>query len=307
VLEGEATRNEGRVWHYRLMTFFFSGIAASLNYAHGAQTSQIIGEVFALSSLVGVVVWEMYVHSQRPAHSKRTAADRKRALQRRLSYPLIYRRAVRMARAAGMDIEQAWPMAWREVHGTDVGVTSKGLRRQGKSMAAIGEALKTHRFTTMPGAQLTAKHLAESAASWARQEAARKAAAVATAAPAPAATEKPSKGPAKPSGKSTTPAAKPQAIPPIPPTNSKIVQAPRLPLHEAAKKAAAETAREAQQNAAVAAQERIQAAQMYAAGQAPGGEPISFTKVGAKFSKTGEWARMAYVEHGGLHSVPNAA
>ncbi len=306
VLEGEASRNEGKVWHYRLATFFFSLVAASLNYAHGVETSRIIGAAFALSSLVGVVVWELYVHSQRPAHSKRTAAERKLAMQRRLSYPWIYRRAVRLARATGMGIEQAWPMAWREVHGTDVGVTAKGLRKQGEAMAEIGEAIKTHKFTTLPGAQLTAKHLSESASKWAREATATKAAATATQAPAPAATARASKGSAKPSAKTAVEAAKPQGIPPIPPAKSKVVTAPKLPLHQAAKQAARETARETQKNAGVAAQQRIQAAQMYAASQGTA-EPLSYAKVGAKFGKSDEWVRLAVKEHGGLHAVPNAA
>lgn len=306
VLEGEAVKHEGKVWHYRLATFAFSLVAASLNYAHGSESGRIIGAVFALASMVGVVVWEMYVHSQRPAHTKRTAAERKRAMQRRLSYPRIYRRAVRLARATGMEMESAWPMAWREVHGTDVGVTAKGLRKQGEAMAEIGEALKTHRFTTLPGAQLTSKYMIESAAKWAREAAAAKALPAATASPAPAPTGQGVKGARKGSEKASAKAPKPQAVPPIPPANSKLVRAPKLPLHQAAKQAAKETATKAQQDPAVAAQERIQAAQMYASSQGTA-EPLSYAKVGAKFGRSDEWVRLAVKEHGGLHAVPDAA
>lgn len=280
VLEGEATRNQGRVWQYRAATFFFSGIAATLNYLHGVETSRLVGDVFALSSLVGVVVWEMYVHSQRQAHSKRSAADRKQAMMRRLSYPFIYRRAVRLSRATGMDIQEAWPMAWREVHGADVGITADGLTQQNKAMAGVAKAYNGRSVVTLPGAQIQAARLAESAAAWAREAATPAATRVATEA----------------TNKSTTVVANGQVSPAIPPVLPRARKASRLPLSAGARKAAATTASRAQQAPEVVAQDRLAAARMYLAAQGSA-EPLSLAEVGAKFGKSGEWARLALVKH----------
>lgn len=273
ILVGHATTHQARTWVYRLATFVFASVAAGINFEHGAQTRPMLGIVYGLASLTGVVAWELYVHSARQAHSKRTAAERRRAIQRRLSYPGIYRRAVRLSRATGMEIEQAWPMAWRMVHGADLGVRAKDLITQNGAMAEIAKAYDAQSVVTLPGAQLTGMHLANTARAW-QLEAAH--------------------GPANP-----------QAVAPIPPVQPRALRAARLPLPRGAKKAAADTARKAQADPATTEQQRIQAAHAFNTAKA-NGSPISFTKLGKQFGRSREWARLAVHEHGGLHDA-NAA
>lgn len=273
ILVGNATAHQARTWVYRAATFAFAGTAAGINYAHGAQTRPMLGIVYGLASLTGVIAWELYVHSARQAHSKRGAAERRRALQRRLSYPGIYRRAVRLSRATGMDIEQAWPMAWRMVHGADPGVRAKDLVMQNAAMAEIAEAYDAQSVVTLPGAQLTGMHLAQAARTWHAEA---------------------THGPANPQGTAA-----------IPPLSPKQLRAARLPMPRSAKKAAADTARTAQADPKAAERARIQAANAFNAAKSAGTE-LSYTQLGKQFGKSREWARKAVIEHGGLRDA-NAA
>lgn len=273
ILTGVATVHQARTWLYRLATLVFASVAAGINFEHGSQTRTMLGIIYGLASLTGVVAWELYVHSKRQAHSKRTAAERARAVRRRLSYPGIYRRAVRLSRATGMEIEQAWPIAWRMVHGADLGVRAKDLARQNTAMAEVAEAYQAQSVVTVPGAQLTALHLAQAAHAWQLGAA---------------------HGPANG-----------QVAAAIPPALPKPAKASRLPMPRGAKKAAADTARKAQADPKAAEQQRIQAANTFAAAKAAG-SALSFTALGKQFGKSREWARQAVIEHGGLHDA-NAA
>jgi hypothetical protein len=272
ILVGHATAHQARTWVYRAATLLFASVAAGINFEHGSQTRAMLGIVYGLASLTGVAAWELYVHSARQAHSERTAAERRRAMQRRLSYPLVYRRAVRLSRATGMDIEQAWPMAWRTVHGADIGVTAEDLARQNQAMAKVAEAYDTRSVVTLPGAQLTAMHLAEAARTW-QLDADRR-------------------------------PATSQVVPAIPPA-TRTVRKPRLPMPRGAKKAAADTARKHAADPVAAEQERIRAAQRFAAAKAAG-TPLSYPQLAAEFGKSKEWARQAVLGHGGLHAAPAA-
>jgi hypothetical protein len=273
ILTGVATVHQARTWVYRASTMLFAGIAAGINFEHGSQTRPLLGVVYGLASLTGVAAWELYVHAQRQAHSRRSAAERRRAVHRRLSYPLVYWRAVRLSRATGMDIEQAWPIAWRIVHGADVGVRAKDLAKQNTAMAQVAEAYDAQSVVTLPGAQLTGLHLAEAARAW-------------------------QLGAAKDS-------ANPQVVPAIPPVRPKALRAPRAPMPRGARKAAAEAARKAQADPRGAERQRIQAAQAYAAAKAAGA-PVTYQQIGDRFEMSREWARLAVRDHGGLHDA-NAA
>jgi hypothetical protein len=273
ILTGVATVHQARTWVYRASTMLFASVAAGINFEHGSQTRPMLGIIYGLASLTGVAAWELYVHAQRQAHSKRSAAERRRAIQRRLSYPGIHRRAARLSRATGMDFEQAWPIAWRMVHGADVGVRAKDLVQQNSAMARITEAYDAQSVVTLPGAQLTALHLAQAANAWqlgATQEAANRQVA--------------------------------RAIPPVAP---KALRAPRAPMPRGAKKAAADAARRAQANPQAAEQQRIQAAQAYAAAKAAGA-PVTYQQLADRFEMSREWARLAVRDHGGLRDA-NAA
>lgn len=273
ILTGVATVHKARTWVYRAATLVFASVAAGINFEHGSQTRTMLGIIYGLASLTGVIAWELYVHSKRQAQSKRTAAERARAWHRRLSYPGIYRRAVRLSRASGMEIEQAWPIAWRMVHGADVGIRAKDLARQNTAMAEVAEAYDAQTVVTVPGAQLTGLHLAQAAHAWQLE--------------------------ASYSG------ATAQVGAAIPPRQPKATKVQRTPMLRGAKKAAAETARKAQADPKAAEQQRIQAANTFAAAKTAGA-PLSFTALGKQFGKSREWARQAVIEHGGLHDA-NAA
>jgi len=269
ILVGHATAHQARTWVYRAATFLFASVAAGINFEHGSQTRTMLGIVYGLASLTGVAAWELYVHSARQAHTKRTPAERRRAAHRRLSYPLVYRRAVRLSRATGMDIEQAWPMAWRTVHGADVGVRAKDLGKQNDAMAKVADAYDNQSVITLPGAQLTAMHLAQAARTWQL-------------------------------GAERRPAT-PQVNPAIPPA-TRNPRKPRLPMPTGAKKAASATARKSAADPVAAEQERVRAAQRYAAAKTAG-TPLSYPQLAAEFGKSKEWARQAVLGHGGLHAA----
>lgn len=301
VLTGRAVDSKASTWVYQLSTFAFAALAAAINYAHGARHSQLLGVIYALASLMGVIAWELYVHSAKAHISGRTVADRKRDLGRRLSYPSTWRAAVRLRRAvAGLDAESAWQLAWRAEHGADPGITAAMLRRQNAAMGAVTKAYQDRSVVTLPGQQLLQLRLAEAGlgldAIGGRGPRPQGSAASTTAGAGEAG------APSAPRAKAPTKTQDAASVPPVPrgPRGGR-----RLPMSPAAKKAAVVTAKAAQSDPHAAEQERIAAATRYAAAKAAG-TPLSFRQLGDEFGRSYEWARKAVAEHGGLH-VADAA
>ncbi len=77
---------------YTVMTWLFASVAAGLNAWHHTDKPQL-AVVFAASSLFGVAVWEIYMHSQSHAAGGRSAEEIRLALLRRIKHPRVARRA----------------------------------------------------------------------------------------------------------------------------------------------------------------------------------------------------------------------
>jgi hypothetical protein len=129
---------------YTVMTWLFASVAAALNAWHHLDKPQLAA-VFAASSLFGVAVWEIYMHSQSHAAGGRNAAEIKLALQRRFRHPRVSRRAswLRTATIPALSEAEAWNIAWRQVRGTEPGLTKRTLKRHNKLAGKIAEHAAT--------------------------------------------------------------------------------------------------------------------------------------------------------------------
>lgn len=125
---------------YTVMTWLFASVAAGLNAWHHLDEPQL-AVVFAASSLFGVAVWEIYMHSQQHAAGGRDAAEIKLALQRRFRHPRVSRRAswLRTATIPAMNEADAWNIAWRQIRGTEPGLTKRTLKRHNRLAGKIAE------------------------------------------------------------------------------------------------------------------------------------------------------------------------
>ncbi|GAA1376707.1 hypothetical protein ACFPK5_00870 [Streptomyces beijiangensis] len=126
---------------YTVMTWLFAFVAAGLNAWHHLDKPQL-AVVFAASSLFGVAVWEIYMHSQSHAAGGRNTAEIKFALQRRMRHPRISRRAswLRTATMPALSEADAWSIAWRQIRGTEPGLTQRTLKRHNKLAGKVSEA-----------------------------------------------------------------------------------------------------------------------------------------------------------------------
>lgn len=125
---------------YTVMTWLFASIAAGLNAWHHLDKPQL-AVVFAASSLFGVAVWEIYMHSQSHEAGGRDAADIKLALQRRIRHPRVSRRAswLRTATIPALSEAEAWSIAWRQIRGTEPGLTKRLLKRHNKVAVEVAK------------------------------------------------------------------------------------------------------------------------------------------------------------------------
>ncbi|MFD5342306.1 hypothetical protein ACFWJY_00670 [Streptomyces anulatus] len=140
-----AVENNKPAGLYMVMTWVFAVTAAALNAWHHLDKPEL-AVVFAASSLFGVGVWDLYMHSQTHAAGGRDAADLKLALQRRLRHPRVSRRAswLRTATIPALGESEAWAIAWRQIRGTEPGLTRRTLKRHNKLAGKIaGEVERT--------------------------------------------------------------------------------------------------------------------------------------------------------------------
>ncbi|POX58867.1 hypothetical protein C3492_35645 [Streptomyces sp. Ru62] len=123
---------------YTVMQWFFASVAAALNAWHHADKPQL-AVVFAASSLFGVAVWEIYMHSQSHAAGGRTAEEIRIALLRRITHPRVTWRAMwlRTATIPPLSEADAWDRAWRQEHGAEPGVKRSILKRFGKRSGKV--------------------------------------------------------------------------------------------------------------------------------------------------------------------------
>jgi hypothetical protein len=130
---------------YRAMTWTFAVVAAGLNASHHFAEPEL-AVTMALSSLVGVIVWEVYMHSQHHKVGGRSGDEIKLALQRRIKHRKVARRAawLRTATVPPLSEAEAWDRAWRQVHGAEPGVTHRLLKRHSKRSAKVTELVEQH-------------------------------------------------------------------------------------------------------------------------------------------------------------------
>ncbi|MGW3154553.1 hypothetical protein [Streptomyces sp. NPDC001089] len=123
---------------YTVMTWLFASVAAALNAWHHADKPQL-AVVFAASSLFGVAVWEIYMHSQSHAAGGRSAEEIRIALLRRIKHRRVVRRAawLRTATIPPLSEAEAWDRAWRQEHGAEPGVTKRVLKRYGRRAGKV--------------------------------------------------------------------------------------------------------------------------------------------------------------------------
>ncbi|MEU3189485.1 hypothetical protein ABZ686_02320 [Streptomyces sp. NPDC006992] len=138
-----AVDNDKPATLYMVMTWLFAACAAALNGWHHWDEPQLAA-VFAASSLFGVGVFEIYMHSQQHKAGGKSAEEIKLALQRRLRHPRVARRAAWLRSAAGMRPEQAWETAWRQIYGSAPGVTRRVLKRHSKQTKKVAEVVEEH-------------------------------------------------------------------------------------------------------------------------------------------------------------------
>ncbi|MCF2533709.1 hypothetical protein [Yinghuangia soli] len=134
---------DGRpVGMYRAITWGSALTASALNFAHNYHRSIPLACVLALASMLGVVLWEAYAHSQSGDDSGKPSAEVRADYYRKARYPKVSRRARDLIAAVpGIDEGAAWVIAWRSVHGADPGVTHRTLKQHHKAVERIGGLL----------------------------------------------------------------------------------------------------------------------------------------------------------------------
>jgi hypothetical protein len=140
-----AVENKKPTALYRTMTWTFAVIAAGLNASHHIGKPDL-AVTMALSSMVGVVVWEVYMTSQHHKVGGRSGEEIKLALQRRIKHRKVFRRAqwLRTATVPPLPEAEAWDRAWRQVHGAEPGVTQRILKHHSKLSAKVSGLVDQH-------------------------------------------------------------------------------------------------------------------------------------------------------------------
>jgi hypothetical protein len=104
---------------YRGLTWFFASIAATINFAHGAEKHFAIGVGYALASLMGVGAFEVYMHRTRHRKSGMSAAEIKLLALRRWKFRKVVNEQARLRATYGLKIadETLWRMAYLRIEG----------------------------------------------------------------------------------------------------------------------------------------------------------------------------------------------
>ncbi len=115
-----------RVWMWVL-----ASVAAGMNYWHGATAYGPIGGAgLALSSLLGVGLWELTAGHARHAATGRTAGAARVALVRWLRFPALSLAALSIGAARGVetDHEAAWRAGWTDRYGVGPNASRRDRR-----------------------------------------------------------------------------------------------------------------------------------------------------------------------------------
>ncbi|WP_019632675.1 DUF2637 domain-containing protein [Actinomadura atramentaria] len=107
---------------YRVQTWIWAVLAAAMNFWNGRSEEQThVGVALALTSLASIVLLESTVALRKALEGKarhgRDLAHLRRALIRRVRYPLLSLTATGLAAARDLDAERAWAAAWTDRYG----------------------------------------------------------------------------------------------------------------------------------------------------------------------------------------------
>ncbi|OPC81959.1 hypothetical protein B4N89_14340 [Embleya scabrispora] len=127
---------------YRVITWGSALAAAALNVAHTYHRSVPLATVLGIASMLGVLLWESYAHSQTEHAGGKTGAQLRAELYRKARFRRVSRRMRDLlASVPGLTDDAAWIIAWRAIHGADPGVTRRTLKRHHKAVRRVGELL----------------------------------------------------------------------------------------------------------------------------------------------------------------------
>ncbi|WP_351233848.1 hypothetical protein [Streptomyces sp. NPDC002133] len=125
--EAKAMKDQRSPWPYRIAVYLFAGLAAWINYLHGAHVGGakygvILGSVLAASSVIPIAVWQLvqlgrhgeYRERMKRAREARKAAAKTRA-RRKSELPAVWATARRLRAIAGHEAlseDNAWLAAY---------------------------------------------------------------------------------------------------------------------------------------------------------------------------------------------------
>lgn len=149
---------------YRIATFGFASIAASINFLHGLEISALVAVSYAIASLMGVGAWELYMLRTKYIASGMSSEE----LRLWASRQWHHRRTVRDARkiratfGLAMSMETAWRAAYVRRHGNPTlpvavndqlveWLTANGSPTPSSPIAAADDELASEPSTTPPG------------------------------------------------------------------------------------------------------------------------------------------------------------
>ncbi|MFJ9846298.1 hypothetical protein ACIRYZ_38840 [Kitasatospora sp. NPDC101155] len=126
---------------YRLVTAIAAIVAAALNYRH--HRAEGTGEVYAIASLSGVFVWELFLGLLMKAKEGRPMAEVRADLARTIAHPVMAFVAWRIRAIAhgAMSPDAAWAEAWDQYHAPTLGVTARRERRRRRNRARLQDAM----------------------------------------------------------------------------------------------------------------------------------------------------------------------
>lgn len=150
---------------YRLMTWVMAGNAAGMNLWHQVAKAATAtdpwkglqaGAIYAASSLLGIVLWELNAALKRQVASRRSGTEIRRAAWRRLRYPRLSWAAASIRAAQGCTVDEAWTAAWVDRYGIGPDAP-RGDRRLARKVVkyrskADREAAKSGRLAIVGGA-----------------------------------------------------------------------------------------------------------------------------------------------------------
>ncbi|MYW01114.1 hypothetical protein GT354_23070, partial [Streptomyces sp. SID3343] len=126
----------------RAITWGSALAAAALNVAHTIHRSVPLAVVLGIASMLGVLLWESYAHSQAEHAGGKTGEQLRAELYRTARFRKVSRRMRDLLAAVpGLTEDAAWIVAWRAVYGADPGVTRRTLKRHHKAVRKVAELL----------------------------------------------------------------------------------------------------------------------------------------------------------------------